>query len=268
MKPLQKKLLFLEGVLLYVVIILAATNGEMAGTIVSYLGDNISAETSVVSDKAGFQEAAEIVWSGENMIEADSGSDKPNDPYKELNKKVALTFDDGPDSEYTPILLDGLRERNVKATFFVLGKQAEKYPELIRRMEAEGHLIGNHTYSHLQLNKTNQKQFKEELEKTDEILEKITGKQVQYVRPPYGSWDKAIETELNMFPVLWDIDPLDWCKKNTECMVRNIINEIEENDIILMHDQYPSSVEASLQLVDTLKKQGYEFVTVEELFEE
>jgi len=237
MKSFRKKLFFLESVMVYVLVLLAITNDS-------------------IREKFVFQMKNEGIE--ETII----------DPYKELNKKVALTFDDGPDPQYTPILLDGLKERNVKATFFVLGKQAEKYPELILRMEAEGHLIGNHTYSHLQLSQTNRKEFKEELQKTDAILEEIIGSSVQYVRPPYGTWDKAFETELNMFPVLWNIDPLDWCKKDTECMVRNIVNEIEENDIILMHDQYASSVEAALRTVDELKKQGYEFVTVDELFVE
>lgn len=241
MRPFHKKMLFLESVLLYVIIILAVT--EKVG---------ITAEKS-----------AQTVTN----IYGDGSGDKLN-PYKELNKKVALTFDDGPDPQYTPMLLDGLKERDVKATFFVMGKQAEKYPELIKRMEEEGHLIGNHTYSHMQLKKSNREQFKEELKKTSEIVETITGNPVQYVRPPYGAWDKTFEKELNMFPVLWNIDPLDWCKSNVSCIAQNVINEVEENDIILMHDQYPSSVKAAFKIVDALQEQGYEFVTVDELVEE
>lgn len=126
-------------------------------------------------------------------------------------RRVALTFDDGPHPVYTEKLLDALKERGVKATFFVTGEHAELHPDVIKRIHDEGHLIGNHTYSHIQLTSANKEQFQNELIQTNKILSDITGDEIQYVRPPYGSWDKKIETELNMFPVLWNVDPLDWC---------------------------------------------------------
>ena len=88
---------------------------------------------------------------------------------------------------------------------------------------------------------------------------------MQYVRPPYGSWDKAFETELNMFPVLWTVDPQDWCKSDASLVARNVLSKVQENDIILLHDQYESSVQAAFLIVDELKKQGYEFVTVDQI---
>lgn len=133
-------------------------------------------------------------------------------------RKIAITFDDGPHPHYTEQLLDGLKERGVVATFFVTGEHAELHPDIIKRMQEEGHLIGNHTYSHIQLTKQNRENFKQELIKTNEILKEIIGEDVQYVRPPYGSWDKSFEKELNMFPVLWTVDPLDWCSKNVNCI--------------------------------------------------
>lgn len=181
------------------------------------------------------------------------------------SKKIAITFDDGPHPYYTQQLLDGLKERDVKATFFVMGKHVEQYPELIERMYEEGHLIGNHTYSHIQLNKSNGEAFKEELVKTNELIEKVTGQEVQYVRPPYGSWDKKFEKELNMFPVLWNIDPLDWCSDNVAGIVEKVTSKVKENSIILMHDEYKSTVTAALQIIDALQKEGYEFVTVDEI---
>lgn len=180
-------------------------------------------------------------------------------------KKVALTFDDGPHPQYTEQLLDGLKERGVVATFFVTGKNASLHPDIILRMSEEGHLIGNHTYSHLQLQTGNLEDFIEELKKTNEIIEEITGKEVEYVRPPYGTWDKSIEADLNMIPVLWTVDPLDWCSSNASNVARKILNEVEENDIILMHDYYDSSVTAALKVVDELLEQGYVFVTVEDI---
>ncbi len=180
-------------------------------------------------------------------------------------RKIAITFDDGPHPYYTEQLLDGLQERGAKASFFVMGKQAEAYPELVLRMQAEGHLIGNHTYSHMQLGKRNRESFKSELIKTNELLLKITGEEPQYVRPPYGSWDKSFESELMMIPVLWTIDPMDWCSSDVNGIVQKVTKKAEENAVILMHDEYKSSVTAALEIVDTLQKQGYEFVTVDEI---
>ena len=131
-----------------------------------------------------------------------------NEHNKDIGK-IALTFDDGPHPYYTEQLLDGLKERGVKATFFVTGENAQLHPDIIQRMDEEGHLIGNHTYSHIQLTDNNREKFREELIKTNEIIMGITGKEVIYVRPPYGTWDKKFETELNMFPVLWSVDPLE-----------------------------------------------------------
>lgn len=180
-------------------------------------------------------------------------------------KKIALTFDDGPHPYYTEQLLDGLKERDVQVTFFVTGAHAELHPDIIKRMYEEGHLIGNHTYSHMQLKKGNRQKFKEELIQTNEIISNITGEEVEFVRPPYGAWDKAFETELNMFPVLWTIDPLDWCSHNVSCITGTVVDEAEENDIILMHDEYDTTITAALDIVDKLQQEGYTFVTVDEI---
>lgn len=180
-------------------------------------------------------------------------------------KKIALTFDDGPHPQFTEQLLDGLKERGVQATFFVTGEHAELHPDIIERMNEEGHIIGNHTYSHMQLTKGNRDSFKDELIKTNQILNEITGEEVMYVRPPYGTWDKSFETELNMIPVLWNIDPLDWCSQDVTGVVNKVMKEADENAIILMHDYYETSVTAALQIVDRLQEKGYTFVTIEEI---
>lgn len=180
-------------------------------------------------------------------------------------KKIAITFDDGPHPQYTKQLLDGLKERGVKATFFVTGEHAELHPDIIERMSEEGHLIGNHTYSHIQLNSKNREEFKNQLIKTNEIINEITGKEVLYVRPPYGTWDKKFEAELNMFPVLWTVDPKDWCSDNVTCITEKVVSKADENDIILLHDYFETSVTAALKIVDELQAEGYEFVTVEEI---
>lgn len=210
------------------------------------------------------KQSVQTAWTSSQAVLQDGLGEEVAEEREEV-KKIALTFDDGPDAKYTTQLLDGLKERGVKATFFVTGAHAEENPDIISRMDEEGHLIGNHTYSHIQLRKNNREEFKQELIQTNEILEGIIGKEIQYVRPPYGTWDKAFEAELNMFPVLWSIDPLDWCSSNADCITGTILSKAGENDIILMHDEYPSTIEAALRVVDELMEQGYTFVTVEEI---
>lgn len=201
--------------------------------------------------------AAIAIFSGTENVE--------NREEDEVQKKIAITFDDGPHPHYTEQLLDGLKERGVVATFFVTGEHAKLHPDVIKRMQEEGHLIGNHTYSHIQLTKKNREKFKEELIATNEVLKEITGEETEFVRPPYGSWDKSFEKELNMFPVLWTVDPLDWSSKNVNRIVEKILSKAGENDIILMHDYYETSVTAALKAVDELLEEGYTFVTVEEI---
>lgn len=178
--------------------------------------------------------------------------------------KIALTFDDGP-SIYTEELLDGLRERNVKATFFVIGKSAVSYPKIVKRENAEGHLIGNHTYNHVEITKIGEEKAREEIEKTNQVLEEMLDREIEYVRPPFGLWQKKLEQELNVLPVMWSIDPLDWTTENVDEIVNKVVTQAEENDIILLHDCYKSSVQAALRIVDILQKKGFEFVTVDEL---
>ena len=208
---------------------------------------------------------AAVTTAGGDASAAVWGEEVERKEVEEDVKKIALTFDDGPHPYYTEQLLDGLKERGVHATFFVTGEHAQLHPDVIKRMSEEGHLIGNHTYSHMQLARDNREEFKEELIKTNEIIEEITGKEVLYVRPPYGSWDKKLESELNMFPVLWNVDPLDWCSSNVSCITEKVVSNVEENDIILMHDYYDTTVTAALKIVDELMEEGYTFVTVEEI---
>lgn len=123
--------------------------------------------------------------------------------------KIALTFDDGPSTAWTPALLDGLKERGVKATFFLIGENADKNPEIVKRMAEEGHLIGNHTYHHVELTKVSENEARLELADTSAVIVRITGKEPEYMRPPFGAWQRKLEQEIQMLPVLWTIDPLD-----------------------------------------------------------
>ena len=180
-------------------------------------------------------------------------------------KYIALTFDDGPSRKYTPILLDGLKERGVHATFFLMGKNIEREEDIVKRMSEEGHLIGNHSYEHIQLTKAGAKAVCEAVEHTQEQIEAITGKRPEYIRPPYGDWNEELEEEIGMTPVLWSLDSLDWKLKDTGKIIRQVLKDVKDGDIILLHDIFPSSVEAALELIDILQKEGYVFVTADEL---
>ena len=166
--------------------------------------------------------------------------------------QIAITFDDGP-SVCTPALLDGLKERNVKATFFLVGENVETYPDIVKRIYEEGHLIGNHTYHHVEITKLSDEEAMYEINKTDELIEAITGQRVQYIRPPFGVWQRELENYLDVLPVMWTVDPLDWTTENIDEVVNKVVPQAKENDIILLHDCYKSSVEAALRSVDLLK---------------
>ena len=186
---------------------------------------------------------------------------------EEIRPKIALTFDDGPSAAYTEKLLDGLRERDVHATFFLIGENIEKGDNalLVRQMARDGHLIGNHTYHHVQLTKIKEEEALKELEETNRLIEKITGNPVEYVRPPFGEFPKGLSAKISMIPVMWTVDPLDWSVKDTEKIVSKVVTQAKENDMILLHDCYGTSVEAALQIIDRLKEKGFEFVTADRL---
>jgi peptidoglycan/xylan/chitin deacetylase (PgdA/CDA1 family) len=178
---------------------------------------------------------------------------------------VALTFDDGPHAKYTPQLLDGLKARGIHATFFLMGENISGKEELVRRMNEEGHLIGNHSYRHVRLTTAGEEAVCQSIEKTQQIIAGITGKPPEYLRPPYGDWNEQLECRLEMTPVFWTVDSLDWKLRNTQAIVRRVAGSVKNGDIILFHDIFPTSVEAALQLADQLTAEGYAFVTVDEL---
>ena len=181
-------------------------------------------------------------------------------------KYVALTFDDGPRPGTTDRLLDGLLERDAAATFFVIGEQVRGNEALLRRMAAEGHQIGNHTYSHVRLLKAEKDAVVEEIHKTETLLKEVLGDSSFWLRPPYGligaERSKLIRTPM----IYWSVDPEDWKLLNKDKVVAAVLGAGQPGDIILLHDFYSTSVDAALALVDALQAEGYDFVTVEELF--
>ena len=177
---------------------------------------------------------------------------------------VALTFDDGP-GIYTGELLEGLRERGVKASFFVLGERVDCYEEYILQMRADGHLIGNHTFSHVKLDELNDEAACDEVRRTCEAIESITGEPVKYIRPPYGAYSDKLECAINLAKVLWTVDPQDWNTTDVDKIVNHVVSNVRDGDIILLHDIYSTSVAAAIRIVDELLARGYVFVTVDEI---
>ena len=181
--------------------------------------------------------------------------------------RVALTFDDGPNAKYTPLLLEGLRKRNIHATFFLLGENILKNKELLLRMQKDGHLIGCHTWSHVQLDKISPSSANREILKTNSLIYHITGTYPTCLRPPYGAWKKDLELPVTMLPVFWDVDTLDWQSQNPENILDIVRKNVQDGSIILMHDSYDSSVRAALAITDELTEKGYDFVTADQLLD-
>ena len=198
----------------------------------------------------------------EPALTADAGADITAE-----TKYVALTFDDGPKRGTTDVLLDGLRERGVSATFFLIGSQIAANRDLVARMAAEGHQVGNHTWSHRRLQGAGKAVLEAELGRTDELLTAILGEGDYWVRPPYGQLEEWERTLVDVPLVQWNVDTRDWESRDADKVVAAILEAAEPGSIILLHDIYDTSVEAALRAVDALQREGYWFVTVEELLQ-
>lgn len=203
---------------------------------------------------------AVVCISGDKAVPAEGGAEIPAG-----EKYVALTFDDGPRRGTTDRLLDGLQERGASATFFLIGKQIEANADLVVRMAEEGHQIGNHTWSHQRLEGASSAVVAQEVEQTEAVLEELLGGKEYWLRPPYGQVTAGTEDCFDVPMVKWSVDPRDWESRDTGKVTQAILEYVEPNSIILLHDIYSTSVDAALKVVDQLQEEGYWFVTVEEL---
>lgn len=180
-------------------------------------------------------------------------------------KKVALTYDDGPSSIYTEALLDVLAKADVKASFFLLGEAVEGREKTVKRIQVEGHVIGNHTYSHVNLCQMQNEAALQEVADANEAIRSCTGEYPQFFRPPFGNCNEELNRQIPMLMVLWDVDTLDWSSQNKDSIINIIVKNVKENDIILMHDGYEATVEATREIIPILQGMGYTFVTVDEV---
>lgn len=182
---------------------------------------------------------------------------------------LALTFDDGPHPQYTPRLLDVLKQRNVKATFYVVGTNAKRYPEIMRRIVAEGHEIGNHTITHGNLTKMSEAGVRRELSDAHDAIVAAAGVAPRTMRPPYGAITAAqkswIRRDLGYPTILWSVDPEDWKKPGSSVVTSRLVSGAAPGAILLVHDIHSASVDAMPATVDKLLARGFQFVTVTQL---
>ena len=187
--------------------------------------------------------------------------------YKEFEGKkiVALTFDDGPAHSKTETLLTEFEKRNIRASFFVLGELALKQPDIVKKAYDAGHTIGSHTYDHKNLKKIDDEQLAYEVNHTNGILKEIIGTDIKFIRPPYGGYNSDILNKVDMSFILWSVDTLDWKLKDADKIADYMINNIEDGDIVLLHDIHAETIDGVIKAVDLMLAEGYAFVSLEEL---
>lgn len=193
------------------------------------------------------------------------------------DKVVALTFDDGPDKDFTPQVLDILKKNDVKATFFVVGENVGWNPEILKREYEEGHEIGNHTFTHINVSKRGYDDIYKEIDETQQAVKKIIGVEPKLFRPPYRAISKEmcnIVKEKDMNIVLWsNLDPRDWSNPGVYYIVDTITSKVQNGTIILLHDYNnlrntkSQTIQALEIVIPKLKEMGYRFVTISELIE-
>ena len=182
---------------------------------------------------------------------------------------IAITFDDGPHPQNTTRLLDILRARNVKATFYVIGRSVDLYPQVVRRTVAEGHEIGNHTHTHRLLSKLSDSEVRTEMARCRDAISRAAGVQPRTMRPPYGGLlqrqRELVHAEFGYPTILWSVDPLDWKNRNSSLITSRILSGASAGGIVLAHDLHATTVDAMPGTLDGLLRRGFKFVTVSQL---
>ncbi|MEN6350299.1 MAG: polysaccharide deacetylase family protein [Syntrophomonas sp.] len=188
------------------------------------------------------------------------------------NRSVSFTFDDGPDGEITPKILEILQKEGVKATFFVTGQQCSKFPQQVQKINASGHLVLSHTFSHRQLDMASRETVDQEITMTDKAIDKLIGRIPQGVRPPYGAVNQMVLDALDdkgKLTILWSIDTLDWAGDEAEIVASNVLDNVRPGDIILMHSisGRNNTVKALPMMIKGLREKGYAMVRIDELLQ-
>lgn len=235
------------------------------------IGAYVTFKEVTLSDiRDAFESALISQPSGSLSIEDDKQFNIPTDHSVQptaRKKRIALTFEAGPHPIYTPIVLDTLNTRNIKSTFFFIGNRVREYPHLVRRTFLDGHLIGNHSYDHPQMNRLNQSDMIKQIERTQEAIYNASLFESYLMRPPYGSFNTQLIETANMPLILWSINPQDNLYQDPDYIVSYVIDHAHDGGIIRLHDGYATTTQAVGMIVDALTEAGYEFVTIGELLD-
>ncbi len=198
-----------------------------------------------------------------------SNQEQKNDAVKtsaeQIEKVIALTFDDGPNPITTPRLLEALQKNNAKATFFLLGSLVKQNASVLNQMSNYGMEIGSHTYNHKHLPKLSAQAMKDEINQTNQVIKETIGKQPTVMRPPYGEYSQGVLSAAGVPVIMWSVDTLDWKTQNTQSTVDNVLKNAKDGSIVLFHDIYEPTVKAVEILIPELQRMGYRLVTVSEL---
>ncbi|WP_317368761.1 polysaccharide deacetylase family protein, partial [uncultured Tyzzerella sp.] len=200
----------------------------------------------------------------EQIIKENNNRKRKIDKNKPM---IALTFDDGPNGNTTNKILDVLEENNSVATFFLVSRRIEKDKETLKRMDMLGNQIGNHTANHKDLTKLSKDKIKTEVDIVNKALKNTIGKEATIVRVPYGAVNDTVKQTVEYPIIMWNIDTKDWKNKNANTIQKEVLGKVKDGDIVLMHDLYDSTAKACEVIIPKLVEQGYQLVTVEELFE-
>ncbi|WP_062203534.1 polysaccharide deacetylase family protein [Demequina salsinemoris] len=250
---------------------------DFTGTLVGYAPSMPTAETMDDADAelvsnvvSGTAESEDANSEGAKSEGAKSEAATTTDTDCSVEKCLALTFDDGP-VDGTAELLDVLAERGAKATFFVVGKNASQHPDIVKRMVAEGHAVGNHSWSHADLTDLSDKQLAREITRTSDRIEQITGVRPTVLRPPYGATGPrvaAVAEDEGLAQILWDVDPADWKVRDAGKVTKRVVKDAHPGAIVLSHDIHESTRDAYAKIIDKLLAQGYTLVTIPDLLDD
>lgn len=246
-------------------------SGNSSASNSTFFGGSSNSQNQVSSNNT-------TTWQQNNIFTArkKTTADKKKQLHRQnpAVKKIALTFDDGPDDQYTPQILEVLNKYNAPATFFLLGKLTKQHPEVTKRIIKEGHTIGNHSWSHADLTALNETELARELDDTEKILAKITRYRTKLLRPPYGrvSDDLLAKLEETDYEIIhWSIDSLDWKAESKQEILNNVLPHIKQGAIILFHSaggptqDLTPTVKALPPIIEAIREQGIQLVTVDEL---
>lgn len=238
-------------------------------------GQDQTGQNQAEQNEAGQADQQEIP-SGENQTPQEPQNPEENtdgkvmrggrliDPSKPM---IALTFDDGP---YAPVgnrIMDALERHNGRATFFVVGNRVAQYKTEIKRMQDNGHEVGNHTYEHKNMSKLSAAEIRSQIARCNEAVAAVTGVSPKVTRMPGGNYNSTVTANVNYPIIMWNIDTLDWKTKNAQKTINSVIGKVQDGDIVLMHELYTASADAAETIIAKLSEQGYQLVTVSEMAE-